>query len=931
MRKGLGALGLALVLLVLPTAVAGQTAQVGQVIGDVRDVTGAVLPGATVTLTSPERGFSRTTATDVFGKFMFAVVPLGRYDVTVTLSKFEVKKVAGNVVDAERTTGLSVVLKLASVEEKSTVIGEVPVIDPTNQTLQTRMRADEFQKLPVGRSFQQLIGAAPGVVGTGNVNAHGALNSNNVFLFDGVNTTDPTTGTVGNSLNFEAIQEVIVRTSTVGAEFGRATGAIVDVITKSGTNQVSGSAKYLFTNDQWNQQNGTVSEFDPNVSLARTKFNKINPIYSGTVGGALVRNKAWFFAAYEDARVTSPEAQTNAAPGFTPETYQQLTKSPFLNVRVTAEVKPNHQVWGRVNRSPTNGFIFDYYPGGMAAEREALTLQNQGGMSYAGQYTGVFASKWTGEVLFAKNDEFINVSPYEAGPTLGGAAIFDENDGRWYNGSTYDGHVRRPRMQATVAANYFATLGGHSHNLKFGMDWQQVNSESLFRFPTSTEYDVIGFDPVTRTYTPDLRFDYDDDPSRSKGQQIAFYVRDRFQAGARASIEAGVRIEQQRSHSDVDALTVSTFAIAPRVSASYAVTPDARTIAVGSFGRFHDGILQGYSDAFAAVPQQTNYDLYAWNGSDYDFVSRFELGASSFLPNTGVKPRYMDEITGGIEHKVGPVMGFGARMIYRKWANFIDDVRTFDADGVTINRVVQNVPGASRTYRGLELMLDRRFTNRWTASANYTFSKTGGNHFVDDFSAIGDFTAENCRQSSGGLAIDQGLGDALGVFPCANVQANLAGKPTYDRPHLAKFQAAYTRPMGGFDLTTGVVGSIVSKATFSKTRSASVLLPGTLASSGQTLTYFYEPRGTDRITGLAKSVDASVEATKRAGRASVGAKFEVFNVFNIEDKIAVNNQTWCASSVTAACQSAVAAHGMATTRGSFQVPRTFRFTFLVRY
>src|SRR5262249_34130303 len=132
----------------------------------------------------------------------------------------------------------------------------------TNQTVQTRLRADEFQKLPVGRSYQELIGLAAGVVGTGNVNSHGALVSNNVFLFDGVNTTDPTTGTVGNSLNFEAIQEVVVRTSTVSAEFGRGTGAIVDVITKTGTNQIGGSAKYIFTNDQWNQQNTAVSEFD---------------------------------------------------------------------------------------------------------------------------------------------------------------------------------------------------------------------------------------------------------------------------------------------------------------------------------------------------------------------------------------------------------------------------------------------------------------------------------------------------------------------------------------------------------------------------------------------------------------------------------------------------------------------------------------------
>src|SRR5262249_34475899 len=164
------------------------------------------------------------------------------------------------------------------------------------------------------------------------------------------------------------------------------------------------------------------------------------------------------------------------------------------------------------------------------------------------------------------------------------------------------------------------------------------------------------------------------------------------------------------------------------------------------------------------------------------------------VPNTKVTPRYMDEYTGGVEHKVGAVMSIGGRYIYRQWANFIDDVRTFDSTGA-ISRVVENVPDATRTYRGLEVSLDRRLASRWSASLNYTYSETRGNHFADDFSPIGDFVGENCRQNSGGAPIDEGLGDANGVFPCADIQANLTGKPTYDRPHVAKFQAAYTRPM----------------------------------------------------------------------------------------------------------------------------------------
>ena len=88
----------------------------------------------------------------------------------------------------------------------------------------------------------------------------GALTSNNLFIIDAVDTTDPTTGTFGTNLNFEAIQEVSVYTSGVSAEYGRAQGAIVNVITKSGTNRFEGSAKYIFQNDNWDVQNTTNNE-----------------------------------------------------------------------------------------------------------------------------------------------------------------------------------------------------------------------------------------------------------------------------------------------------------------------------------------------------------------------------------------------------------------------------------------------------------------------------------------------------------------------------------------------------------------------------------------------------------------------------------------------------------------------------------------------
>jgi hypothetical protein len=297
------------------------------------------------------------------------------------------------------------------------------------------------------------------------------------------------------------------------------------------------------------------------------------------------------------------------------------------------------------------------------------------------------------------------------------------------------------------------------------------------------------------------------------------------------------------------------------------------------------------------------------------------------MPDLGVTPRFMDEITAGFQHQVGNVMGLGVRVISRRWENFIDDVRGFDESG-SITRVVQNVAGGQRTYRGVEITLDKRFSSNWSASGSYTWSESRGNHFGDDFTALGDFAGATCKQEAG----DARLGDPDGRFPCAEVQARLSGRPAFDRPHLAKFAAAFRQPIGPVDLTAGVVGAASSKATFSKERIVSVLIPGSADVQATTLTYYYDGLGSERIPGIAFTADVAVEAAYRAaGRSEIGVKFEAFNLLNSEDKIAVDNTAWCSSTASGACSEAVSTFGTATNRGSFLTPRTYRVTFLIRF
>ena len=140
-------------------------------------------------------------------------MPIGRYTVAATLQGFKTEQASGNVVETDRATIVPFTLSIGALTDTVVVTGDVPIVTQSNITATTRVRREEFEKIPVGRNYQALIGTAPGVVGTGNVNAMGALTSSNLFIVDSVDTTDPTTGTFGTNINFEAIQEVAIATS----------------------------------------------------------------------------------------------------------------------------------------------------------------------------------------------------------------------------------------------------------------------------------------------------------------------------------------------------------------------------------------------------------------------------------------------------------------------------------------------------------------------------------------------------------------------------------------------------------------------------------------------------------------------------------------------------------------------------------------------
>lgn len=900
-------IALGILALAVPTFLIADGTQLGTIKGRVLDESGAGVPGATVEIVSSDKGFRRSVTTDASGGFTFPALQPGPFALRASLSGFQSIEKTNNIVEANKTTEIDVTMRLAAAAETVTVTGEVPLVDKTDTSARTTVTSTLTQKLAITRNYQSLISTAPGVTNNagGNPNVHGALSSNNQYLFDGVDATDTVTGTFAQNFNFEAIQEMVVSTAGISAEFGRATGAIVNVITKSGTNTFSGSGKIILTNDDWN---------DDNKQFNRTKFDEVVKRYALTLGGPFWKDHLWFFGAYEWADVPAPFTQTAASPlrdgAGTREEYQQITESKIWDGKLTFQATPSHLFTAQANADPINGFVVNYWgASNPAAEREALTLQNQndcGGVCvWQGRWAGVFGSNFSAEALYAEQDGDIFVVPYEGH----GTPYWNLTDGLFYNGATFDGFVKRPRKQASIAATLYTSLFGDTHTFKGGLDYQDLESTAFFDYPNSQLFGVTDFDPITRqaTLSPgDFRLDFVSAPTVSEGTIYGIYALDKFEVGKNLFFNIGARVDIQTTDSDLGNTVVDATTFSPRLTGVYDLLGNGKTLFSAAYGRYYQSLTQNVADSiYAGVAQQSNYDFFEWDGSQFVFVDSVRVGAGVTPINEDLKPSYIDEFNVAIQQQLGNTMAVGIRGLYRQWKDLIDDRRFIDANGNKVTMPENFDEELRRYYKGIEVTFEKRFSRNWQASMNYTLSRSEGNHFSDFSSQLFDYANENC--TIGGQPV-------VGVIPCSQaMNVNRYGYAPYDRTHIIQAFTAYTLPLRWVAITAAPSVFWQSGLPYQMQRTFSI--------NQEFPIYFYDKRGSHRLPDYYQ-VDFALEAVfKPWGPIEVGAKGEVFNVTNQQLQV----------TCTGACLNPGANFGRGTARGNFAAPRGYRFTGLVRF
>jgi outer membrane receptor protein involved in Fe transport len=294
-------LALVAVLLCLPVA----QAQTGgaNLVGKVQDKSGKALPGVTITATQKDTGLTRSTVTESDGKFRLPSVPAGTYSIIAELNGFATVTVQDVRLNVASDRELTVDMSPSTVEESITVIDEAPLVQ-TTPTIGAVVSEKQLENLPLnGRQFANLAILAPGTSlsynsdptkpGQLTVALNGGIGRNVNYLVDGGDNMDDTIGGALQNFNLESVQEFNIQTQQYKAEYGRSTGGVLTVVTKSGTNNFSGSGWGFFRDKQLNSQ----TESEKMAGNDKSPYKREQ--YGATLGGPVVKDRVHFFATYE--------------------------------------------------------------------------------------------------------------------------------------------------------------------------------------------------------------------------------------------------------------------------------------------------------------------------------------------------------------------------------------------------------------------------------------------------------------------------------------------------------------------------------------------------------------------------------------------------------------------------------------------------------
>jgi hypothetical protein len=883
---------LAAAVLLVPSPTLAQIGQTGTLTGTVADQSGAVLPGVTVTVTGESLiGGARTAVTDENGVYRFPALAPGSYTVSAELSGFKPFSQENVRLQLGQTITVDAKLEIGGLQERVTVAGGAPVVDVKSSAAQKNLTEEVMENIPFTSRFGPgAMLLAPGVHPT-NYSAYGSgQQSSNALLIDGVDVSDPESGTIWVFANHNWIEEVQVVGLGAPAEYGGFTGVASNSLFRSGGNVFHGLFETIFENDALTGSNVTPEILEENEDLtpATTDYITDNTFQ---IGGPLKRDKLWFFTSAQYYRPkTAPSGYPPASP---PSGYPvtnvgpqaRLEKSPRFLFKPTIKLGTNDLLTGFFE---AESYTVDGRGASARATTESTLHQDSPGVAWNGNYTKVLSSSSVFDVKYSGFWGYYYLSPY-AGDDLPG--WYDVDDDFFAVNSYYFYNADRVRNQANASLTKFASGFAGEHNLKFGAEFERSYVKTELGYPG-------GFYVLAYSGQPLYAVLWDGYLKDNINNRLTGFAQDAWAIGPRLTINAGLRFDRITGFNKaLDEQVFATNSFSPRIGFAWDVTGNSKTVVRGHYGWYYDGAKTTFFDVVdpGIAPQYFAYlDPNLPPASVSTQVSAADI-IDSYLTDPGSSNRHIaDDIKHprmkqgiiGIEREVISGLSVGATGIFRRNDQFIDDVLVFNAadftsepfpdlgpdnvagtgdetsntatlfrqvtDPLDNQYSVTNPEGAFRSYRALELTANKRMSNRWQLQGSWVISKITGNY--NNTSNAGNSTTEYNDPNSD-----------------PRFQPFREGRLTNDLTHLAKVLATYRAPFGV--LASGVY-YYTSGQTFTRARRA----PSGTAQGRADI--FIEPRGSQRYEAR-PSLDFKLEKQFRFGTGRrVGVTFEGFNVFN---------------------------------------------------
>jgi hypothetical protein len=520
-------------------AAAQQTA--GNVTGRVTDAQNAAVPGVTVTASNVQTGFVRTDVTDEAGQYRLNSLPVGTYSLTAELPGFSTVEQPGVVINVGQTIEIGFSMKVASVQETVTVTGQSPLIETTQSSVGGVVDIRRIESIPLnGRQFANLAATLPGV-GLGNhsdptkstqyspqINGGNGRNVN--YQIDGGDNNDDTVGGLLQLFPLEAIQEFNFVTSRSKAENGRSNGGVMNIVTKSGTNTIHGSAFELFRDDFMNAT--TTTEKNTGADKGDYRRNQ----FGGSFGGPIVKDRMHYFGAVE--RTQQDTFQAVNTKGLFPTldgVYATPYRETLLNIKVTSNVTPNQYLsvrYGRNQNSQPYGAAVNRAPSAWGQSENEFNSVNL-------NHNWVLGGSLLNEVIvqyadFSNGITANSTDPYQLFPN--GVAV-----GQSPNTPQ---STQQKKWQFRDDFSWHLTgKGGIGHDMKAGVNF--INEPRLYITFNS------GRDVPQLTYLTDnvngpisnVTVNGGDASANIPLKQYAFYVQDDWALTDRLTVNAGIRYD----------------------------------------------------------------------------------------------------------------------------------------------------------------------------------------------------------------------------------------------------------------------------------------------------------------------------------------------------------------------------------------------------